>query len=131
MKNQAYTPEEFDDSVEKLDTYSYTRGIGAYKPHFAGVPENYYPMNCKEITLAVIIMFLTIAFTLGVLIGFIKWVEVAGLDGYIIAWVTVLLVFLVVMIILFYLGGKARRRMEKALIAESNRKQQEMIKGKK
>ena len=40
-------PEENDGSLSQLDTYSYTRGIGAYKPHFVGVPENYYPLNCK------------------------------------------------------------------------------------
>ena len=129
--NTAYVPDDYDGSLSQLDSYSYTRGIGAYKPHFAGVPENYYPLNCKEIALAAVILILTILFTLGVLIGFIKWVEFGGLDGYIIVWVTVLLVFIVVMIIMFYFGGKARRRMEKELIAESNRKQQEMIRGKK
>jgi hypothetical protein len=29
---------EDNESLDHLDTYSYTRGIGAYKPHFAGVP---------------------------------------------------------------------------------------------
>lgn len=110
--------------MEQLDTYSYTRGIGAYKPHFAGVPENYYPLNCKEITISVIILICTIGGTLGILIGFIKWIELAGLESYIITWVTVLIAFVILMIFLFYFGGKKRRRMEKELIAENNRKQQ-------
>lgn len=111
QENQRFTPD--DDSVEQLDTYSYTRGIGAYKPHFAGVPENYYPLNCKEIAISVVILVCTIGFTLGLLIGFVKWAELRGLDSYIITWVAVLIAFVVLMIILFYLGGKTRRRLEK------------------
>jgi hypothetical protein len=42
-----------------------------------------------------------------------------------------MLAFIVSMIFAFYFGGKARIRMEKEMIAESNRKQQEMIKGKR
>ena len=76
-------------------------------------------------------MVLVIIAGLGILIGFIKWVEYGGTDGYIIAWVAVLLTFVFIVIILFYFGGKARRRLEKELIAESNRRQQEMLKGKR
>jgi hypothetical protein len=100
-------------SVDQLDSYSYTRGIGAYKPHFAGVPESYYPLKKIEIFCAFLILFLVIGSTLGILAGFIYWVVNRGLDSYIIAWVTIFLVFFVAMLILFYIGGKQRRRMEK------------------
>jgi uncharacterized protein YacL len=75
-------------------------------------------------------LILVIAAGIGILIGFICWVQAGGLEGYVIAWVAVMLTFIVAMIIAFYFGGKARIRMEKEMIAESNRKQQEMIKGK-
>jgi membrane protein DedA with SNARE-associated domain len=74
---------------------------------------------------------LVVGSTLGILAGFIYWIVNKGLDSYIITWVAVFLAFFVVMLILFYIGGKQRRRMEKELIAESNRKQLEMVKGKK
>jgi membrane protein DedA with SNARE-associated domain len=74
---------------------------------------------------------LVVGCTLGILAGFIYWVVIKGLDSYIITWVAVFLAFFVVILILFYMGGKQRRRMEKELIAESNRKQLEMVKGKK
>ena len=45
MIGSKYVPD--DESIERIDNYSYVRGIGAYKPHFEGVPENYYPLNCK------------------------------------------------------------------------------------
>lgn len=57
----------------------YTRSIGAYKPHFAGVPENYYPLNCKEVTIAVFILIFVILGSLGIMIGFVFWVEAGGL----------------------------------------------------
>lgn len=71
--------EDRNDSVERLDDYIYTRGLGAYKPHFAGVPENYYPLNCKEIILSVIILLLVIGGNLGIMIGFVFWVQAGGL----------------------------------------------------
>lgn len=54
---------------------------------------------------------MVIVINLGILIGFIKWVEAGGLEGYVIAWVAVGLAFTVGLLILFYLGGKQRRRM--------------------
>lgn len=74
MNNQKITDWPIDSSTEKLEDYSYVRGIGAYKPHFAGVPANYYPLTCKEIFFGALILVFVIAFNLGVLIGFIKWV---------------------------------------------------------
>jgi len=111
MSHQKYTPDDNDYSAEQLDTYAYTRGIGAYKPHFAGVPENYYPLNCKEITVAALILVFTIGGVLATMMVLLYWVQRGGLEGYVIAWVAVLLTFIVVAIILFYIGGKARRRM--------------------
>lgn len=116
MKNQTFVPDE-NDSIDQLDTYSYTRGIGAYKPHFAGVPESYYPLKWHEIVRAVLILLFVIGATLGLMIGFLYWVTNRGLESYAIAWVAILLAFVVMMIILFYLGGRTRRRMEKELIA--------------
>lgn len=117
MNNQINGGYYIDSSTEKLEDYSYTRGIGAYKPHFAGVPANYYPLTCKEICFGILILIFVIAFNLGVLIGFIFWVQAGGLEGYVIAWVAVGLTFVVLMLILFYRGGKQKRRMEKELIA--------------
>ena len=47
------------------------------------------------------------------MIGFIYWVKDGGLEGFAITWCTVYLVFVFVMIIAFYFGGKMRIRMEK------------------
>lgn len=110
MKNQ-YIADEYDGSLSQLDTYSYSRGMGAYKPHFAGVPENYYPLNCKEIAISAFILVFTIGAVLGIMIGFLFWVQAGGLEGYVIAWVAVLIAFIVIMLVLFYWGGKRRRVM--------------------
>jgi len=57
-----------------------------------------------------IFVFGIIAGTLGIMIGFLFWVTSGGLEGYIIAWSIVFLCFVVIMIILFYVGGKSRIR---------------------
>ena len=113
-----------EDTSSSINELSYARGIGAYKPHFAGVPDTYYPLSNGEIAKGFLILFLTIGVTLGIMVGFQFWIVNGGLEGYIIAWVVVLLICIVLAILCFYKGGKDRRRMEKELIAESSRKQQ-------
>jgi hypothetical protein len=51
---------------------------------------------------------LTIGGVLGVMIGFLHWVLKGGLEDYTIVWSIVFLVFTVVLIILFYHGGRSR-----------------------
>ena len=36
-----------DDSMSELDKVNYARGIGAFKPHFEGISESYYPLKCS------------------------------------------------------------------------------------
>lgn len=64
--------------------------------------------------------------TLGMLIGFTFWTKAAGLEGYIIVWSIVAIVFVIVMMILFYVGGKGRIREEKELIEQNQKKQDKM-----
>ena len=63
---------------------------------------------------------------LGIMIGFLYWILGAGLEGYTIAWSVVFLVFVVLMIVLFYIGGKSRIREEKRLIIEQQKRQEKM-----
>ena len=51
---------------------------------------------------------LTIAGVMGVMIGFLHWVLKGGLEDFIIVWSIVFLVFTVILIILFYHGGRSR-----------------------
>jgi|LakMenE18May11ns_1017448.scaffolds.fasta_scaffold9618165_1 hypothetical protein len=36
---------ERNHSIEALREYDYVRGMGSYRPHFAGIPEEYYPLS--------------------------------------------------------------------------------------
>lgn len=124
--------EKNQETSSMINELTYTRGIGAYKPHFEGVPETYYPLSCLEICYGLILLFGCIGITLGIMIAFQFWiVKTNDLETYVIIWVAVFLAFTVITIWLFYTGGKDRRRQEKELIAESSRKQQEMISRKK
>jgi len=60
------------------------------------------------------------------LIGFTFWTKAGGLEGYIIVWSIVAIVFTIVMMILFYVGGKGRIREEKELIEQNQKKQDKM-----
>jgi uncharacterized membrane protein len=59
------------------------------------------------------------------MIGFLFWIMTAGLEGYTIVWSIVFLVFTVLMIFLFFIGGKSRIREEKRLIIEQQEKQEQ------
>jgi hypothetical protein len=90
--------------------------MGSYKPHFEGIPDEYFPLSTGEAFKYTIFVILIILATLGIMLGFLFWVLSAGLTGYTIAWSTTFLVFAVIMIILFYYGGKSRIKEEKRLI---------------
>ena len=71
-------------------------------------------------------MILVIGGVLGTMIGFLFWIQRGGLEGYTIVWSIVFLVFTLLMMILFYIGGKDRIREEKRLIVEQQEKQAKM-----
>ena len=47
---------------------------------------------------------------LGIMIGFLIWIKESDLKNYTIVWSIVTLCFVIMMIILFYIGGKGRIR---------------------
>lgn len=100
-----------DDTTSTINELNYMRPIGAYKPHFAGVPDTYYPLTCSETLRGVLILFFTIGGVLGIMVGFLFWIILHGLELYVIIWVAILLFFMTASIIAFYCGGKARRKM--------------------
>ena len=111
-----------DDSRYDLKELDYVRNIGAYKPHFEGISEYYYPLTCFETSCCGLILFLTIGLVLAMMIGFLFWVQGSGLDLYVIVWSAGLLFFMLICIMLLYKGGKERRSLEKAMIEENNAK---------
>lgn len=80
----------------------------------------------SETLLYLLFVVLTIGGVLGLMIGFLFWITNRGLESYTIVWSIVFLVFVVLMMILFYIGGRARIRDEKNLIAEQQAKQESM-----
>jgi hypothetical protein len=98
-----------------FDQFTYTKALGAYKPSFEGVPEDYYPLTKCEVFKYTLFVVGVITGVLGIMIGFIIWAT-NGLNNYIIVWSIVTLCFIIAMIILFYVGGRRRIRDEKILI---------------
>ena len=64
------------------------------------------------------------------MVGFNFWIVRTNLTTYTIVWVVIMLVFIGFMIVMFYVGGKDRRRLEKELIAENGRRQEAMLRKK-
>jgi O-antigen/teichoic acid export membrane protein len=91
--------------------------MGSYKPRFEGIPDEYFPLSAGEVFKYTIFVVLIITVTLGIMIGFLFWILSTDLTNYIIAWSVAFLAFAVMMMILFYYGGKNRIREEKRLIA--------------
>ena len=109
-----------------FNAYEYERGLGQANPIWEPVPDYIYPLNTKEIIFYSLFVIACILLSLGIMIGFIYW-AVIDLSQYIIVWVVLFLVSFAVCIFFLYTGGKDRRRQEKDLIEETNRKQQDMM----
>lgn len=118
--------EDAAHSASNLKSYSYVRSMGAYKPHFEGIPEEYYPLTACEVIGYSIFVLGVIGGSLGLMIGFLFWVTNRGLNDYIIVWSIIFLTFSVFLIIAFYIGGRNRIREEKRLIVEQQEKQEKM-----
>ena len=97
--------------------------MGSYKPAFEGIPEDYYPLTTEEVIKYSIFVVSIIGGTLGIMIGFLFWITQAGLNDYVIIWSIIFLVFVVIMMVLFFIGGKNRITEEKELIQENQKKQ--------
>ena len=67
---------------------------------------------------------------LGAMIGLLFWILATGLANYTIFWSVVFLVFVAVLMVLFFFGGKSRIKEEKRPVIEQQMKH-EKIKGKK
>jgi hypothetical protein len=101
---------ESHDSVENLRNYEYVRTMGSFKPRFEGIPDEYFPLTtCEGLMYACFVLFI-IGATLGIMIGFLFWVTNKGLEGFIIVWSIIFLVFLPIMMAFFYVGGRGRIR---------------------
>lgn len=120
---------EVSDSKVALEmsNYEYTKSMGAYKPKFEGLPEDYYPLTNCEILGYTLFVVGIIGGALGFMIGSLFWVTNNGLEQSIQVWSIIFLLFIVFLIIAFYVGGRARIREEKRLIVEAQHKQQEMV----
>lgn len=113
-------------SASNLKQYEYTRTMGAYRPHFEGIPDEYYPLTTCEVIMYSLYVLLLIGGVLGIMVGFLFWVTNLGLTNYIIAWSIIWLFFAALSIIAFYVSGKGRIREEKRLIVEQQAKQEKM-----
>jgi ABC-type dipeptide/oligopeptide/nickel transport system permease subunit len=93
--------------------------MGSLRPKFHSIPDEYYPLTAGEVACYATLVVLTIGGALGVMIGFLQWVTTYGLEVFVQVWSIVFLVFVVVMIIAFYVGGRRRIRQGKRLILQA------------
>jgi len=98
-----------------LEKFSYVKTLGAFKPAFMGMPEDYFPLTNWEVFKYTLFVLGVIGGTLGIMIGLLLW-AIGGLSKYILVWGIVTLCFVVTLIILFFVGGRRRIRDEKSLI---------------
>jgi hypothetical protein len=94
------------------------RPLGAFKPHFNPMPDDYYPNSVCDIILVVLFLIVTVGGTFGILIGFIFWDLQIGNPQFVLIWSIVLVVFLVLMFIAIFLGGKTKLLQDKKMIRD-------------
>lgn len=110
------------NSLDTINQYEYVKKMGAYKPTFEGIPDDYYPLTGCEVLKYAIFVIAIIGGSLGMMIGFIFWGISGGLANYILVWSIVLVLFMVIMMIVFFVGGKSRIREEKELIEQNQKR---------
>lgn len=96
-----------------LAEFEYKKPLGTHKPHFEGIPESYYPLTTCEIIKYGIFVAIAMLWGIALLAGFIQWVLSTGLQNYVEIWVILFLIFLVIAIVAFYIGGAARIKQER------------------
>lgn len=121
--------QQFEITQENLttefDNISYRKPIGVHKPKFAGLPDNYYPLTtCEALAYASIVLF-TVGSVLGIMLGLMNWIMTQGLDSFAQIWSVVFLLFVMVMIVAFYVGGVKRIKEEKRMIAEAHQMEEQ------
>ena len=97
--------------------------MGALRPRFESIPEEYYPLTMGEVFTYAALVVGTIGSVLGLMIGFLFWVTQAGLESFVQIWSMVFLVFVVILLIAFYVGGRSRLKETKMLILLSQQQQ--------
>jgi hypothetical protein len=64
---------------------------------------------------------LTIGGMLGLMVGFLYWVTVQGLEGFVQVWSIFFLMFIIILIVAFYVGGYSRIKQAKQVILEAQK----------
>ncbi len=99
-----------------MENYEYRRGMGSFKPKFQSIPDEYYPLTTGEVAGYSALVVLTIGGCLGMMLGLMQWVLKEGLEGFVQVWSIIYLVFVIILIIAFFVGGRARIRESKKMI---------------
>lgn len=101
--------------------------MGSYKPHFEGHPDDYFPTTGWDIFWSVTLLILYIGGTLGMTVGFIFWVMSDGVSRYVFIWSIVVVIFIALCLVLIYFGVRNKTMIERRLIREKIKEQQEAL----
>ena len=100
----------------EYESFSYNRPMGGFKPRFEGVPDDYYPASACDIILMVLFVVFIVLGGCAVLIGFLYWEMARGISEFVLVWSIVLAVFIALMFLGIFLGGRARIKNERMMI---------------
>lgn len=92
--------------------------MGGFKPRFEGVPEDYYPASACDIILMVLFVTVIAVGGCGVLIGFLYWEFARGISEFVLVWSIVLIVFVALMFVAIFVGGRSRIKAERQMIQQ-------------
>ena len=98
------------DFLQSINQYVYKRDLGAFRPKFQGIHEDYYPLSTSETLLYSLYVIALIGSVLGIMIGFLFWVTNINLTNYVVVWCIVFLVFLSFLIVGFFINGRGREK---------------------
>jgi hypothetical protein len=75
--------ETHEDLNIELENFEYRKNLGAFKPKFETIPDDYFPLTTAEAIAYAVVVAVTIGAVLGLMIGFLYWITIKGLTGFV------------------------------------------------
>jgi uncharacterized membrane-anchored protein YitT (DUF2179 family) len=107
------------------------RKLGSYRPHFEGKPDDYYELECGEVSCAISVCFLIVVVFFFLTVAFFEWSNNHSTEEMILVWSIVLCVFIPAFMLAAYIGSNNKMEIEERLIKQALRKIMDQKKGKK
>ena len=121
MDKEIVSPKEVYTNLE-IDYDTYKPTFGTYKPVFKGLPPNYYPNTKGNVVLIIVLLIISWIGMASIFYGCLHWLLAEPVDATYYS-IGIYCFFVILMIVLMFIGGAIRIKKEKEMIEAKLRKE--------